>query len=88
MKKQISTKNKLTGITIAILTRKTCAAADNKLVIDGSNGPLARWQGFAEYYMSENPDVNITISESGTTARKVLSTEYVISAIHAIHETN
>lgn len=67
MKKQISTKNKLTGITIAILTcASICAAADNKLVIDGSTtvGPLAK--AFAEYYMSENPDVNITISESGS----------------------
>jgi phosphate transport system substrate-binding protein len=38
----------------------------NKIVIDGSTtvGPLAK--AFATYYMKENPDVNITISESGS----------------------
>ena len=37
-----------------------------QIVIDGSTtvGPIAK--AFAEYYMSINPDVNITVSESGS----------------------
>jgi phosphate transport system substrate-binding protein len=48
------------------LSMVTAQAADNKIVIDGSTtvGPIAK--AFAEYYMSLNPDVNITISESGS----------------------
>lgn len=40
--------------------------ADGKIVIDGSTtvGPIAK--AFAEYYMSVNPGVNITVSESGS----------------------
>jgi phosphate transport system substrate-binding protein len=39
---------------------------ENKIVIDGSTtvGPIAK--AFAEYYMRENPGVNITVSESGS----------------------
>jgi phosphate transport system substrate-binding protein len=42
------------------------AAAEEKIVIDGSTtvGPIAK--AFAEYYMSLNKDVNITVSESGS----------------------
>ena len=42
------------------------ASAGDKIVIDGSTtvGPIAK--AFAEYYMSKNPDVNITVSESGS----------------------
>lgn len=38
----------------------------DKIVVDGSTtvGPIAK--AFAEYYMSVNPDVNITVSESGS----------------------
>jgi phosphate transport system substrate-binding protein len=38
----------------------------NKIVIDGSTtvGPIAK--AFAEYYMKQNPGVNITVSESGS----------------------
>lgn len=38
----------------------------NKIVIDGSTtvGPVAK--AFAEYYMKQNPGVNITVSESGS----------------------
>jgi phosphate transport system substrate-binding protein len=38
----------------------------NKIVIDGSTtvGPIAK--AFAEYYMKQNPAVNITVSESGS----------------------
>ena len=41
-------------------------AEENKIVMDGSTtvGPLAK--AFAEYYMSRNPGVNITVSESGS----------------------
>jgi phosphate transport system substrate-binding protein len=37
-----------------------------KIVVDGSTtvGPIAK--AFAEYYMGKNPDVNITVSESGS----------------------
>ncbi len=42
------------------------ANADEKLVMDGSTtvGPIAK--AFAEYYMRENPGVNISVSESGS----------------------
>jgi phosphate transport system substrate-binding protein len=42
------------------------AAAEEKIVIDGSTtvGPIAK--AFAEYFMAANPDVNITVSESGS----------------------
>lgn len=45
----------------------TIAFADgNKIVVDGSTtvGPIAK--AFAEFYMNKNPDVNITVSESGS----------------------
>jgi phosphate transport system substrate-binding protein len=40
--------------------------AGGKIVVDGSTtvGPIAK--AFAEYYMSSHPDVNITVSESGS----------------------
>jgi phosphate transport system substrate-binding protein len=42
------------------------AADKNKIVVDGSTtvGPIAK--AFAEYYMKNNPGVNITVSESGS----------------------
>jgi phosphate transport system substrate-binding protein len=42
------------------------AAAEEKIIIDGSTtvGPIAK--AFAEYYMSMNKDVNVTVSESGS----------------------
>jgi len=41
-------------------------AGGNSIVIDGSTtvGPIAK--AFAEYYMRQNPDVHITVSESGS----------------------
>lgn len=41
-------------------------SAQDKIVIDGSTtvGPIAK--AFAEYFMAANPDVNITVSESGS----------------------
>ena len=42
------------------------AMAQNKIVIDGSTtvGPISK--AFADYYAENHPDVNITISESGS----------------------
>lgn len=42
------------------------AAAEQKIVLDGSTtvGPIAK--AFAEYFMAAHPDVNITVSESGS----------------------
>jgi phosphate transport system substrate-binding protein len=42
------------------------AGQANKIVVDGSTtvGPIAK--AFAEYYMGKHPDVNITVSESGS----------------------
>lgn len=42
------------------------AKNSNKIVIDGSTtvGPIAK--AFAEYFMKQNPGVNITVSESGS----------------------
>jgi phosphate transport system substrate-binding protein len=42
------------------------AQAQDKLILDGSTtvGPIAK--AFAEYYMRQNPGVNITVSESGS----------------------
>lgn len=42
------------------------AVAEDNIVIDGSTtvGPIAK--AFAEYFMSAHPDVNITVSESGS----------------------
>ncbi len=56
--------------TILALAAATAAAgivhAADKIVIDGSTtvGPIAK--AFAEYFMAANPDVNITVSESGS----------------------
>lgn len=59
MKKQILT------ITTAVAVAGAAMASD-KIVIDGSTtvGPIAK--AFAEYFMAANPDVNITVSESGS----------------------
>ncbi len=59
MKKQI----------LALITATTVAgfaSATDKITIDGSTtvGPIAK--AFAEYFMAANPDINITVSESGS----------------------
>jgi len=48
------------------MTASVAHASDNKIVVDGSTtvGPIAK--AFAEYYMTLHPDVNITVSESGS----------------------
>ena len=52
--------------TAAWLAGVTLAGDANQIVVDGSTtvGPIAK--AFAEYYMEKNPDVNITVSESGS----------------------
>jgi phosphate transport system substrate-binding protein len=53
-------------ISMVLLFNVSPAFAQDKIVIDGSTtvGPIAK--AFAEYYMKQNPGVNITISESGS----------------------
>jgi len=60
------------SIVVAILlvasfgVNAALAADANKLVMDGSTtvGPIAK--AFAEYYMAKNPNVNVTVNESGS----------------------
>ena len=51
---------------ITILAGLNAAIAGETIVMDGSTtvGPIAK--AFAQYYMSVNKDVNITVSESGS----------------------
>lgn len=48
---------------LAVLTSSAQAAS---IVVDGSTtvGPIAK--AFAEYFMANNPDINVTVSESGS----------------------
>ncbi len=57
-------KTLITLITAGMITAGTHAA--ETIVVDGSTtvGPIAK--AFAEYYMAGNPDVNVTVSESGS----------------------
>ena len=60
-------KKELVAAWIVGAAAVTLAAGDgNKIVVDGSTtvGPIAK--AFAEYYMGKHPDVNITVSESGS----------------------
>lgn len=61
-------KKIIAGTIMAALIGITSASAkdQNKIVIDGSTtvGPIAK--AFAEYYMGKHPEVNITVSESGS----------------------
>jgi len=57
----------MASIFAAIAGAGTVSAKDaKKIVVDGSTtvGPIAK--AFAEYYMGKHPDVNITVSESGS----------------------
>ena len=68
---EMSKLNALLAV-LALVTFVTAAgsaglsAESHKIVIDGSTtvGPIAK--AFAEYYMAKHPDVNITVSESGS----------------------
>jgi phosphate transport system substrate-binding protein len=54
-------------LSVAVITAiALTASAEQKIVIDGSTtvGPIAK--AFAEYFMVAHPDVNITVSESGS----------------------
>ncbi len=57
--------NKISVYALAALMA-AAATAQQKIVVDGSTtvGPIAK--AFAEYFMAANPDVNITVSESGS----------------------
>lgn len=60
-------KKILSAIAALLVVGSTAlTAADKTLVLDGSTtvGPIAK--AFAEYYMSVYPEVNITVSESGS----------------------
>ncbi len=51
---------------VGLVVAPGSAVAEERIIIDGSTtvGPIAK--AFAEYYMSKNKDVNITVSESGS----------------------
>jgi phosphate transport system substrate-binding protein len=51
---------------IGLLVGSPSIADETTIVLDGSTtvGPIAK--AFAEFYMEQNPDVNITVSESGS----------------------
>jgi phosphate transport system substrate-binding protein len=53
-------------ISLALLLNVSPLRGEERIVIDGSTtvGPIAK--AFAEYYMKQNPGVNITVSESGS----------------------
>lgn len=61
----LNSKTLLAGAFAALLAVLP-GIAEEKLVLDGSTtiGPIAK--AFAEYYMARNPDVNVTVSESGS----------------------
>ncbi len=54
------------GMFVCLPGGQASAAGANDIVIDGSTtvGPIAK--AFAEYYMGLHPEVNITVSESGS----------------------
>jgi phosphate transport system substrate-binding protein len=58
-------KKQIFAITAAVAVAGAACASET-IVIDGSTtvGPIAK--AFAEYYMAANPEVNITVSESGS----------------------
>lgn len=57
---------KITTALAILLTGATLQAEQNQLVLDGSTtvGPIGK--AFAEYFMKRNPEVNVTVSESGS----------------------
>lgn len=57
------------GVTLiagVLLAAPFASAEETELVIDGSTtiGPITK--AFAEYFMEENPGINVTVSESGS----------------------
>lgn len=60
-------KKTFAGLAALAMAAGIATAGDaKKIVVDGSTtvGPIAK--AFAEYYMGKHPDVNITVSESGS----------------------
>lgn len=60
-------KKTVAGCVAMVMAAATAIAGDaNKIVVDGSTtvGPIAK--AFAEYYMGKHPNVNISVSESGS----------------------
>jgi len=55
-----------TALCTGIVRAQDKPKDQNRIVIDGSTtvGPIAK--AFAEYYMKQNPGVNVTVSESGS----------------------
>ena len=51
---------------VAMMAGIAGAGESGKIVVDGSTtvGPIAK--AFAEYFMGKNPDVNVTVNESGS----------------------
>jgi phosphate transport system substrate-binding protein len=71
MRKGDGSVKRVTGLVLGVAVGLSLCLGgayeqENKVVFDGSTtvGPIAK--GFAEYYMSRHPDVNITVSESGS----------------------
>lgn len=60
------TKQWMRGLAAVAAAAALSASAEETIVIDGSTtvGPIAK--AFAEYYMANNSDVNVTVSESGS----------------------
>ncbi len=62
------TKSRKTGaaVAIAMALALTGVHAQNQLVLDGSTtvGPIGK--AFAEHFMRANPEINVTVSESGS----------------------
>ena len=59
-------KMAMAGVMATLIAGAAAAGDVNQIVVDGSTtvGPIAK--AFAEHYMEKNPDVNITVSESGS----------------------
>jgi phosphate transport system substrate-binding protein len=59
-------KRSVSVVAAAVLGLAAMAGAEENLVMDGSTtvGPIAK--AFAEHFMSMNPGVNVTVSESGS----------------------
>ena len=63
---KIMIKNVIAAGLLTLAASSAQAGDPKKIVVDGSTtvGPIAK--AFAEYYMKAHPDVNITVSESGS----------------------
>ena len=66
MKRSIKMTAGLVAASVCMGIGSIASAADSKLVLDGSTtvGPIAK--AFAEYYMTKNKEVNVTVNESGS----------------------